>query len=52
MRLIVRIRPIHYIFKRKWYTFRRLHEEYVLNNECVRLIDCGMITFGYATKLK
>jgi hypothetical protein len=49
MRLIFRVRPIRWMFRKNWYSLHRW--KHPLNNnegEQVKLIDIGSFTIGYA----
>lgn len=56
MRIIFRIRPLNFMFRKNWYSLYRwknpyetyYNEKYNYN----RVIDIGFITIGYATKIK
>lgn len=48
-RLIIRFRPLIFIFKRNWYSIGRwkTKQEYPMSGGYCRLIDFGIVTFGY-----
>ena len=50
MRIIVRFRPISYIFYKNWYSLYRWKNPHYYEDEDkvrVKLIDIGAITIGY-----
>ncbi len=52
MRIIIRFRPISWMFKKNWYsTYRWTHPEDFWG-ETIYLIDFGVLTFGYSIKTK
>lgn len=48
MRLIFRVRPISFLFRKDWYSICRW-KGVNYENEVLHLLDIGMITIGYAT---
>jgi len=50
MRMILRFRPISWMFRRNWYSFYRWTHPQDYGNEIYKLFDFGSITIGYVKK--
>lgn len=51
MRIILRVRPLEFIFNKNWYSKTRFITPVFYENEKLRIIDIGCLSVGYAKKV-